>query len=107
MIGKAGKVRPVISSLLIGIFLICVVTGIIMDSGPHQQPNGGPPISNHSLSDAVGTDAAKDPQGFGEQGGQTFNMKEIHKICGYILVFMIMIHFALNFKMYVTEIKKQ
>lgn len=88
---KITKTRAVVSTLLILGILFCGITGILMDSG-HKGQRGADNLPGNF-------ERGKEPES-GISG-----VKEIHKVSGYILFALVVVHFGINCKMYFCEIK--
>ncbi len=81
----AAKLKPLVSCLLFIDFLIVTITGISLYFAP------------------VGRIARFG--GWNFLGMNKFTLKNIHTITGFIFVLLIVIHFALNFRVLIAEVK--
>ncbi len=79
------KIKPIISLTLLILFMLVTITGV----GLHSAPTGK---------------YAK-VTGWMFLGMNKWTLKDLHTKIGFVVVALVVIHFALNFKMLVAEIK--
>ena len=78
------KIRAIVSTLLIIIFLIVSLTGI----GLYLSPNGK--IARET--------------GWNLFGFSKFKLENLHTVMGFAMVALILIHLGLNYKLYFAEV---
>ncbi len=88
MLGKINiiKVRAVLTTLLIVVTLIVIFTGI----GLHLAPIG-------RIAKATGWAFF----GLGKE-----SLEKLHTVTGFLMAFLILIHFSINFELYKSEMRQ-
>ena len=79
------KLKALVTSILVVLFLIVLITGI----GLHLAPNGR---------------TAKEA-GWNFLGFDRFSLERIHTISSFLMSGIVIIHFLLNYKLFISEAK--